>query len=91
MGFNERSGGKGREGEGKGKTRGGAESGSEGERTGGPVNARIMAHKPWKTEDELEMAELHHMGGKVFRVHTMNAKRGREVVSDGPCGGSAAI
>ena len=50
-----------------------------------------MTHKPREAEDELEMAELHHMGGKFFRVHTMNAKRGREVVSDGPGGGSAAI
>ena len=90
-GWGSRWGAEGRRGEGRRKTGGGAESGSEGEHTGGPVNARIMAYKPREAEDELEMAQLHHVGGKDFRVHTMNAERGREVVHDGPGGGRAAI
>ena len=91
MGVKAGSGGKGRGGEGRGKTGGGAEGGSEGEHTGGPVDARVMAYQPREAEDELEVAQLHHVGGKNFRVHTMNPERGCEVVRDGPGRGGAAI
>ena len=50
-----------------------------------------MTDEPREAEDELKVTKRHDMGGKGLRVCAMNAKRGCEIVSDGPSRGLAAI
>ena len=55
------------------------------------LDARVVAHQPGEAEDELKVAQLHHMGGKAFRVYPMYTNFRRVVMGDGTGGWGAAV
>ena len=65
--------------------------GGKGEGTLTPVNTRVVAGKPRKTQHQLEVSERGKLKGKMFGMAGMNTKVGWEVVGNGSCRGTAAV
>ena len=76
---------------GRGEAGGRTKGGGKGEGTLTPVNTRVVAGKPRKTQHQLEVSERGKVKGKVFVMASMNTKVSGEVVGYGSSGGTAAV
>ena len=87
-----RGGGEEEEGGGGGwDAGGGAERGSKGQSTPGPVDARIVPGQPGESQHQLEVTQPGHLKGKVLGMGAMNPDEDRDVVSDGSSRGGTAV
>ena len=88
-GGNPTRGGGGRGEEGRDEAGGGTEGGVEGEGTGLPVDAGVVAGQPREAQDQREVGQADELKGNLFRVGAMDANA--RVVEVGDGGGRTAV